>query len=149
MQDFFKKMLQVNLKHLVSKIENRFNTKIYEFGVEEQGSQQFNDLVPSSLKNSLFIGYLAIPVDEDAEYIITIGGKKDYDLSHPMERYEAMQNIFSVDSVKEFIQTAFQGQVYRVKAVLCSYSPVLPTTIEDIDEYDDAQYLYWVYAVSM
>lgn len=147
MQNFIKMMLQTNLNHLVSQIENRFNTKVYEFGIAEQGSDKFNDLAPLGVKNSPHIGYLAIPVDEDSEYIITKEQRKNYDLSDFQDSWEAMQNIISVNSVKDYIQNAFQGRVYAVKAVKCSNLPVSSNTLEVISDFEDANYLYLAYAV--
>lgn len=140
-------MLQTNLNHLVSQLESRFNTKIYEFGIAEVGSRQFNELVPIRLEDSQFIGYMVIPVDEDVEYIITKNQRSNYAMFDPIDMFEARQNITSLDSVKDFIQKAFQGRVYSVKTIKCSNLPNSPNSLENIQEFEDSKYLYLVYAI--
>lgn len=119
------------LKSAIADVENKFNTKIYDYGVANKDGSDYEELIPFGFDAPLdanYILYLLVPID-DADNIITndyyeklkkvseIPKEKVYSLDGWAVSSEFTSILKSDWDLSDYLKRKLQTEVYSVGAL--------------------------------
>jgi hypothetical protein len=141
-------------RKLVTEIEREFNTKVFDFGIAEKGTPDFEALTPFMTvppSSAKYIFYFLIPID-DADNVITNNYfEKSQKLNEnsffsPLSMFGAsdFQSILRQDwDVSDFLQNKIQSTVYDIGSLKVDKYNGGENIVPNADKIDDLRYRFF------
>lgn len=106
-----KEILETNLGHLVEKLEDTFNITVNSFGVENYGTEIYQNAVGDYRAN--FLGYFILPSFGDEINVLknNYTSNSSLDLGDFMGMMNLNKGLIDVNNIIEFCQIEFGGKM--------------------------------------
>lgn len=147
-----KKVIQINLDHIVQLIESKFNTKVLDYGIAERGDGKYERLMPIGFPPShsgRYMCFIFIPVDDEDNVITNDYHEKKsklegIDISDANDQYlmyRFTSILFKDTEICDFIRSEFKGgHIQNIGALKLDTTKGYKNLVKDIDKIEDVRY---------
>lgn len=139
-------ILKANLNTLVNKLETKFNVTVNDFGVENYGSQIYQNAVGDYRAN--FLGYFILPSFGDEINILknNYSSNSSLDLGDIMGMMNLRNGLIDVNNIIEFCQLEFAGKMNFLNYPISKINK--NNELNSFDE-DDHNYITIFYIINL